>query len=129
MDTYKIDQIQSNITIAIFISYITFEMFFNPSGIFNIILNIIGVGYLIYLIVDNIFHERKRRPLPSNISVRMAVLWKITEEALTTLMLFNVILIFVSRTSIILYVSTLVVWGVYLAFQIYINYKYKLMNQ
>ena len=44
-------------------------------------------------------------------------------------MLFNVILIFVSRTSIILYVSTLVVWGVYLAFQIYINYKYKLMNQ
>lgn len=43
MDTYKIDQIQSNITIAIFISYITFEMFFNPSGIFKIILNIIGV--------------------------------------------------------------------------------------
>ena len=120
MESYKI--VQSNITYALLTLNIILETFFNPSGLLRIVINIVTIGYFLYLIL---FENSYVIPLPSNVNFRIIKLWRVVEVCLIILLLINIVLLFVDSTNKLLCVSTFVVWVAYVLFQVFFYQKHK----
>ena len=86
MESFKI--VQSNITYALLTLNIILETFLNPSGLLRIVINIVTLGYFLYLILsDNSYAI----PFPSNVNDRVIKLWRVVEGSLKILLLINIV--------------------------------------